>query len=104
MPKSRCLVFIVAYHAEATIENVVSRIPAGLSEQYDIEVLIIDDSSKDKTFENSYSLSRNSHLPFKVHVLFNPVNQGYGGNQKLGYHFAIEHGYDFVALVHGDGQ
>ena len=37
-------------------------------------------------------------------MLFNPQNQGYGGNQKLGYHYAIERGYDFVALIHGDGQ
>lgn len=37
-------------------------------------------------------------------MLFNPVNQGYGGNQKLGYRYAIENGYDFVALIHGDGQ
>ena len=37
-------------------------------------------------------------------MLFNPVNQGYGGNQKIGYFYAIENGFDFVALVHGDGQ
>ena len=104
MPKSRCLIFIVAYQAETTIANVVNRIPASLADRYEIDILIIDDSSKDKTFENSYSLSKHSDVPFKIHALFNPVNQGYGGNQKLGYHFAIEHGYDFVALVHGDGQ
>ena len=104
MLKSRCLIFIVAYHAEATIEEVVNRIPASLSDRYEIDILIIDDSSKDKTFENSYQLSKRPGIPFNVHVLFNPVNQGYGGNQKLGYHFAIEHGYDFVALLHGDGQ
>jgi hypothetical protein len=102
--KSRCLIFIVAYQAETTIANVVSRIPSSLAERYEIDILIIDDSSKDKTFENSYELSRHSPVPFKIHALFNPVNQGYGGNQKLGYHFAIEHGYDFVALLHGDGQ
>jgi len=102
--KSRCLIFIVAYQAETTIANVVSRIPASLAERYEIDILIIDDSSKDKTFENSYQLSRHSPVPFHIHALFNPVNQGYGGNQKLGYHFAIEHGYDFVALLHGDGQ
>jgi SAM-dependent methyltransferase len=39
-----------------------------------------------------------------VTVLYNPVNQGYGGNQKIGYHYAIENGFDFVALLHGDGQ
>jgi glycosyltransferase involved in cell wall biosynthesis len=32
------------------------------------------------------------------------VNQGYGGNQKLGYRYAIDHGFDIVALIHGDGQ
>ena len=37
-------------------------------------------------------------------MLFNPVNQGYGGNQKIGFHYAIREKFDFVALVHGDGQ
>ena len=41
---------------------------------------------------------------FKLHVLSNPINQGYGGNQKIGYHFAIRNGFDYVALLHGDGQ
>jgi glycosyltransferase involved in cell wall biosynthesis len=104
MSKSRCLIFIVAYQAETTIAKVVSRIPAALSERYEIDVLIIDDSSKDRTFENSYELSKHSPIPFEIHALYNPTNQGYGGNQKLGYHFAIEQGYDFVALLHGDGQ
>jgi 2-polyprenyl-3-methyl-5-hydroxy-6-metoxy-1,4-benzoquinol methylase len=104
MRKSRVLVFIVAYQAETTIESVVRRIPAALAEQYEIDVLIIDDSSLDKTFEKSHQLTRHADLPFPIFVLFNPVNQGYGGNQKLGYRYAIENGYDFVALLHGDGQ
>ena len=104
MKKQRVLIFIVAYHAETTIADVVRRIPSGLLEKYDFELLIIDDSSKDKTFELSLELSERSDIPFNIHVLFNPVNQGYGGNQKLGYHYAIENGYDFVALLHGDGQ
>jgi 2-polyprenyl-3-methyl-5-hydroxy-6-metoxy-1,4-benzoquinol methylase len=33
-----------------------------------------------------------------------PLNQGYGGNQKLGYLHAITQGYDYVVLLHGDGQ
>ena len=37
-------------------------------------------------------------------MLRTPENQGYGGNQKLGYRYAIEHGFDIVALLHGDGQ
>ncbi len=102
--KSRVLVFIVAYNAEKTIREVVFRIPAGLRNTYDVDVLIIDDSSRDATFEQGHSISRDPALPFPVTVLFNPKNQGYGGNQKLGYHYALEQGYDFVALIHGDGQ
>ena len=28
----------------------------------------------------------------KITILRTPENQGYGGNQKLGYRYAIEHG------------
>src|SRR5947209_2869077 len=102
--KLRVLVFIVAYNAEKTIAKVVRRIPASLLETYEVDVLIIDDSSGDATFEKGHNVSKDDTLPFRVIVLFNPVNQGYGGNQKLGYRYAIENGYDFVALIHGDGQ
>jgi glycosyltransferase involved in cell wall biosynthesis len=102
--KPRVLVFIVAYNAEKTIRKVVLRIPAALQNTYEVDVLIIDDSSADATFEKGYDVSKDPSLPFPVVVLFNPRNQGYGGNQKLGYHYALAHGYDFVALIHGDGQ
>ena len=103
-PQARVLVFIVAYNAEKTIAKVVRRIPASLLETYDVDVLIIDDSSGDETFASSHTLTKAEDLPFRITALYNPVNQGYGGNQKIGYRYAIEQGYDFVALVHGDGQ
>ena len=104
MRKPRLLILIVAYNAETTISKVLARVPPALADEYDVEVLVLDDSSADRTFEQSRGVQRAGSLPFPLHVLFNPVNQGYGGNQKIGYHFAIERGFDFVALVHGDGQ
>ena len=103
-PKPRLLILIVAYNAEQTIARVLGRIPAALAEDYEVEVLVIDDSSQDQTFERTRAVLRSGVNPYPLHVLFNPVNQGYGGNQKIGYHFAIERGFDFVALLHGDGQ
>lgn len=100
----RVLIFIVAYNAERTIERVLARIPASLSEEYDVEILAIDDSSGDRTFEIGQKIKAAGSLPFPLRVLFNPKNQGYGGNQKIGYHYAIKNKFDFVALVHGDGQ
>ena len=98
----RLLIFIVAYNAESTIEKVLTRIPKSLHSDQ-VEVLIIDDSSQDETFRNGLRYQQRQS-DFRITVLRTPVNQGYGGNQKLGYRYAIDHGFDIVALVHGDGQ
>jgi glycosyltransferase involved in cell wall biosynthesis len=98
----RLLIFIVAYNAETTIEKVLNRIPASLHSD-NVEVLIIDDSSKDDTFARGLRCQER-HSDFKITVLRTPENQGYGGNQKLGYRYAIDNGFDIVALLHGDGQ
>jgi glycosyltransferase involved in cell wall biosynthesis len=98
----RLLIFVVAYNAATTIEKVLSRIPLSLHSS-DVEVLIIDDSSKDDTFRNGLRYQQHSqHL--KITILRTSENQGYGGNQKLGYRYAIDNDFDIVALVHGDGQ
>ncbi|MFO7870736.1 MAG: bifunctional glycosyltransferase/class I SAM-dependent methyltransferase [Kiritimatiellia bacterium] len=98
----KALIFVVAYNAEKTIRSVLSRIPvedlpAGT------EVLVIDDCSADRTFEIARS-APDAVKGLKLTVLHNPENQGYGGNQKIGYQYAIENGFDAVALLHGDGQ
>src|SRR5688572_8270888 len=98
----RVLIFVVAYNAERTIDSVLDRIPAELRLP-NVEVLIIDDSSKDATFAAGLKREVRSG-DFKITILRTPVNQGYGGNQKLGYRYAIDHGFDIVALIHGDGQ
>ena len=102
--RPKLLVFIVAYNAETTIDRVLTRIPAPLDELYETEILIIDDSSEDRTFERSETRKRDGGVPFELTALVNPENQGYGGNQKIGFHYAIANGFDVVALVHGDGQ
>jgi len=99
----KLLILIVAYNHENKIENVLKRIPEALT-AYETEILILDDSSSDKTFEKSHQLAASLSKKFKYTVLFNPINQGYGGNQKIGYHYAIENNFDVVALLHGDGQ
>ena len=100
--KKRVLIFVVAYNAERTIQDVIRRIPSSLAE-HETEILIIDDSSRDQTFALAQAYEHQKrHFPLTV--LYNPVNQGYGGNQKLGFQYAIKERFDIVALVHGDGQ
>jgi len=101
--RPRLLIFIVAYNAERHIEKVLHRIPKDTLEKYDYEILIIDDQSQDKTFERALNYQK-QNLNLHLTVLYNPENQGYGGNQKLGYHYARLHHFDIVLLLHGDGQ
>lgn len=105
MSKTKVLIFVVSFNAEAFIEKVLDRIPRGVwdNDIYDTELLVIDDQSSDKTFDRVV-VYKDSHPDLKITILYNPVNQGYGGNQKLGYHYAIDQGFDVVVLLHGDGQ
>lgn len=102
--KPRILIFIVTYNAEKTIKDVMTRIPATLLSEYETELLIIDDQSSDNTVACINEAIHAAETRFKTHVFVNPENQGYGGNQKIGYKFAIENNFDCVALLHGDGQ
>ena len=105
MNKKNILIFIVAYNAESHIENVLDRIPRKLlsDKRYNIKILIIDDSSVDDTvnLSNEY-IVKNSRLP--ITIFKNPENQGYGGNQKIGYFYMLKENFDIVILLHGDGQ
>jgi glycosyltransferase involved in cell wall biosynthesis len=103
-PKQKLLVFIVAFNAEKHLVSLLDRIPEGLwnSKHYDVEILIIDDASKDATSKTGHTYSLKSQRRLKV--LCNPINQGYGGNQKVGYTYAVENNFDIVVLLHGDGQ
>jgi glycosyltransferase involved in cell wall biosynthesis len=101
--KKRLLVFVIAYYAEKTIRSVLDRIPRSLFDEYDCHVLLVDDASEDGTFAIGREY-RERHKDLRLTVLQNDYNQGYGGNQKVGYAYAIREGFDYVAMVHGDGQ
>ncbi|MEO8875239.1 MAG: bifunctional glycosyltransferase/class I SAM-dependent methyltransferase [Polyangiaceae bacterium] len=105
IPRSpqRLLIFVIAYKAETTLKWVLERIPKSIFEEYACEILVVDDASTDRTFEIG-SEYRDAHPEIPITILRNELNQGYGGNQKVGYTYAIEGGFDFVAMVHGDGQ
>jgi glycosyltransferase involved in cell wall biosynthesis len=100
--KPTLLVFVVAYEAESTLAEVLDRIPSELESLVDVEILIIDNSSSDRTFEIGIRSGLASRFP--TTVLYNPSQQGYGGNQKLGYTYAVRHDFDFLVPLHGAGQ
>lgn len=102
LDNKKIALFIVAYNAENLIYKTIERIPKEIVNNF-TKIYLIDDFSQDKTFEMAEAAF--SILGIKNYqVMRTPFNQGYGGNQKIGYKFAIEHNYDYVIMLHGDGQ
>ena len=101
--KSKVLIFVLAYNAEKTISETINRLPLN-SKDYDLEILIIDDASSDNTFIKAKNSKIKNNSNLKITILRNPVNQGFGGNVKIGFMYAIKNNFDFIALTHGDGQ
>lgn len=99
----RVLVLILAYNAERHICGVLERIPRALLNSGEVHFLVLDDASDDAGVEAALGWVAR-HDVTNVTVLRNGVNQGYGGNQKLGFRLALDCSFDFAILLHGDGQ
>ncbi|MCY7300181.1 MAG: glycosyltransferase family 2 protein, partial [Ilumatobacteraceae bacterium] len=100
-PGPRIGVLVVAYNAASTLASVLDRLPQQFRTRVD-HVLVCDDASHDATHLIALGYQTISDLPLTV--VKHPRNLGYGGNQKSGYRWAIEHGLDIIVLLHGDGQ
>jgi 2-polyprenyl-3-methyl-5-hydroxy-6-metoxy-1,4-benzoquinol methylase len=102
MDSKRIGILVVAYNAAGTLARVLDRIPADFRGRI-TKVLIGDDASQDSTHLVALGYQQlATDLP--IEVIRHPRNLGYGGNQKAGYHWAIEKGLDVMVLLHGDGQ
>ena len=100
-PPARVGVVVLAYQAESTIEEVLSRIPTRVGGA-DVALLVADDASADRTAEVAREWAERHRT--SVEVVVRPRNLGYGGNQVAGYRWAMERGVVAVGCVHGDAQ
>jgi glycosyltransferase involved in cell wall biosynthesis len=92
-PTKRMLAVVPAYNEAATIGTVVRALHEHAP---GFDVLVIDDGSTDQTREIAESLG--------ARVLRHPFNLGIGGAVQSGFAFALEHDYDYMVQVDGDGQ
>ena len=90
---SSYLAVVPAYNEAATIVDVVQALCERAPE---FDVLVVDDGSTDDTA----SMARLAG----ARVLRLPFNVGIGGAVQSGFVFALEHNYEYMAQVDGDGQ
>ncbi len=88
----RTIAVMPAYNAAATLEKTVADIPDGSVD----EVLLVDDCSRDNTVQLARDLG--------LEVITHEHNQGYGGNQKTCYRYALDSGADYIVMIHPDYQ
>lgn len=82
----------IAYNAAETLKEFYHNFPRELVD----EIILVDDASKDGTFELSKKLGIISYR--------NPVNLGYGGNMKRALDLALGMGADIIIDIHPDGE
>ena len=89
----RTLVVMPAYNEEASVGSVVSEV---FAKAPGVAVLVVDDGSTDASAAAAAAAG--------AHVAVLPYNLGVGGAMRLGFRYAVQHGYDNVIQIDSDGQ
>jgi len=94
-------IVIPAYNEAMNIEEVVQDWhPVVTNISDDSRLVIIDDGSKDDTYAKLLSLQ--GKYP-QLEAITKP-NGGHGATVLYGYHYALEHGADYIFQTDSDGQ
>lgn len=87
------LVIIPAYNEQENILKVIQELKKDVPYA---DVLVVNDCSKDNTLK---ILEDNN-----INHISTPFNLGYAGVVQIGFKYAEQHSYDYVAQFDGDGQ
>jgi len=97
----KVVVFIPAYNEEVTIGDVIKKIQENYSDTqkkgYVIEIIVVNDGSRDKTVEISKKLG-------VKHIVTHPKNKGLGAATRSGMQTAYEMGADVAVKIDADFQ
>ena len=88
---TQTLAIIPCYNEETTIGSIILK-----TKRYVNKVLVIDDGSIDDTAKIAKDAG--------AEVISNKTNRGKGNAVKTGFKYALEHGFDYVVTIDGDGQ
>jgi len=95
-PAPRLVVVMPALNEEATIADVIGRVPLSIEGVGSIEVVVVDDGSTD----NTAKLARQAG----AHVVSHPENRGVGAAFATGIDAALRLGADVIVNMDSDGQ
>lgn len=90
------LVIIPALNEEHTVGQVIRRVPRDIPGIAAVDVLVVDDGSRDRTAEESERAG--------ARVIRHPSTLGVGGAFHSGVAYGLDHGADLIVSIDADGQ
>ena len=93
----KLIIQIPCYNEEETLPDVVAAIPRSIEGIDEIELLVIDDGSSDKTVEIAKSCGVH-------HIIRNIGNKGLARSFQAGMEAALKKGADIIVNTDGDNQ
>ena len=92
----KLVVIIPTFNEDATIQDIVARVPQRIEDVDQIEVIVIDDGSNDATAPRAQTAGAS--------VIRHGENRGVGAAFQSGVEEALRRGADIVVNIDGDGQ
>lgn len=91
------------YNCEKQIVRVLGQLTKEVCE-YVSEVIIVNNRSTDNGERAVQKYLSEHTLTVRCSLLRNDDNYGLGGSHKVAFQYAMEHGFDYVIVLHGDDQ
>lgn len=99
----KILLFIPMYNCEKQIVRVLQQLNPEV-QQYITEAIVVNNRSTDNGEQAVIAYLKQNSISIPVSLLRNDDNYGLGGSHKVAFSYAMEHGFDYVIVLHGDDQ
>lgn len=99
----KILLFIPMYNCQKQIVRVLNQLKSEAAD-YISQVIVVNNRSTDDGEQAVINYLQQNKLSVPVKLLRNDENYGLGGSHKVAFNYAIDNGFDYVIVLHGDDQ